>query len=346
MSLKDNIYRVKVFIKDKDKKPPLVMVSEFINLWISKGNIPMHYFGRFLYRKRYTNPSDYMDMKQYRAIIFSKRNNEDEYVHLLSNKFLFSLLCEKHRLPTPTVLSYNMRGNFFYADTLSRISKIDELIQFFETVFNTTSQKRLFIKSFCGYGGTEVFLVHREKLYEQLKNFGDILLTSAFIHQESIEQHSDLNKIYPNSVNTIRIETYIDKSGKANILGTFIRFGANGRVVDNVSSGGFYVPVHPETGTLMATGIQSMIFGGNEFKKHPDTNFQFEGFRIPFFDEAKNLCMKLTEYIPNRLAGWDIAITPSGPVVIEGNHTPGITVGEIGYGGYVKHPLFTEMISK
>lgn len=92
--------------------------------------------------------------------------------------------------------------------------------------------------------------------------FGDTLLTGAFVHQEGVDQHPEINKIYPHSVNTVGIESYIDNSGKTNILGTFIRFGTNGKVVDNVSSGGFYVPVDPETGRLKATGIQGMISGG------------------------------------------------------------------------------------
>lgn len=346
MGLKENYFRAKVFWNDPGKKPVTLMLREFIGLWAVKKSFPIHYIGRFLYRKGYKNPYDYMDMKQYRSIIYSKRNNQEEYVHLLSNKFLFSLLCEKYRLPVPKIFSYNMSNSFFLEEDILTIKKVKDLLKCFEKVFETWGIERLFVKSFCGYGGSEVFLLTRPALKEELKRFGIKIMNGAFIHQECILQHAEINEIYSHSVNTLRVETFIDNDGKVNILGMFMRFGSGGKFVDNVSSGGFYVPVEPSTGKLTAKGLQGMVFGGNVFYRHPDTGFEFEDYKVPYFVEAIDLCLKLVKYIPNRLAGWDIAFTPRGPVVVEGNHTPGITVGEIGYGGYVKHPLFKEMIGK
>ena len=42
--------------------------------------------------------------------------------------------------------------------------------------------------------------------------------------------------------------------------------------------------------------------------------------------------------------GWDIAITPNGPFVIEGNHNTGLMMTEVGYGGYKKHPLINKLL--
>ncbi|MDT7829339.1 sugar-transfer associated ATP-grasp domain-containing protein [Pricia sp. S334] len=346
MGLKENYAKVKVFWNDSDKKPVLLMLKEFFGLWAIKKSFPIHYIIRFLYRNEYKNPYDYLDMKQYRSIILSKKNNQEEYVHLLSDKFLFSLLCEKYGLPSPKVVSYNMNGSFFYNGKVQSAGIVEELFECFKNVLQTSGVKRLFIKSFCGYGGTEVFLLEYSSLKEDLKKFGNIILTGAFVHQEGIVQHAEVNKIYPHSINTLRVETYIENSGKINILGMVMRFGAGGKFVDNLSSGGFSVPVEPLTGNLMPKGLQRIRFGGNVYYRHPDTDFEFKGYKIPYFNEARQLCLQLAQHIPNRLVGWDIALTPNGPVVIEGNHTPGIMLGEIGYGGYVKHPLFNEMIGR
>ncbi len=321
------------------------MVREFFGLWLVKKNFPIHYFGKFLYRKDYKNPYDYMDMKQFRSIIYSKRNNQEEYVHLLSNKFHFSLLCEKYRLPTPRMVSYNMGNTFFYGDSVYTVEDQEGLFGCFDKVFKATGLEKLFIKSFCGYGGTEVLLLTHPRLKEQLNEFGHRLLKKAFVHQECIVQHAEINEIYSHCVNTLRVETFIDDSSKVNILGMFMRFGSGGKFVDNLTSGGFYVPVEPSTGKLKAQGLQKMISGGKVFSRHPDTDYEFKDYKLPDFEDARELCLKLAKYIPNRLAGWDIAFTPSGPIVVEGNHTPGMA-GEMGYGGYVKHPAFKEMMMK
>ena len=346
MGLKENFVRVKVFWNDPDKKPANLMLREFLGLWTVKKSFPIHYFGRFLYRKDCKNPYDYMDMQEYRSIIYSKQNNQEEYIHLLANKFLFSLFCEKYRLPVPKMSSYNMNGSFFYKDDVRPLSNVQTLTECIRKVFETSGYKKLFIKSFLGYGGGEVFLLTYSGLDEELQKVGTKILNGAFIHQECIVQHPEINEIYPHSVNTLRVETFIDSSGKVNILGMCMRFGSGGKFVDNVSSGGFYVPVDPSTGRLTEKGLQGMVFGGNVFYRHPDTGFEFKDYIVPYFNDARELCTKLARFIPNRLAGWDIAFTPKGPIVVEGNHTPGITIGEIGYGGYVKHPLFKEMMGK
>ena len=334
-----------VFIQDKDKKPFPKIFIEFFKLWLTKRSFPLHYFGRFLYRKEFTKPANYMDMKEFRSFINANKNNEPQFVHLLENKFMFSLFCKEHGLSTATNFSYNLKDTFFLDNKPIKVRSITDLKFFFSRVFKLNGIEELFLKSFNGYGGKEVFLLQKDRLDEKLIVIGNQLLNNCYVHQKVIKQHKNIGEIYPHSVNTIRIETYIDTQGNIHILGTLMRFGCGGKVIDNVSSGGFYVPIDKETGCLKEKGFRSMVFGGEQLKAHPDTNYIFENFKVPFFLEALDLVKKFTNCIPNRLIGWDIAITESGPLVLEGNNTPGITIGEIGNGGYVSHPLFSDMMS-
>ena len=50
--------------------------------------------------------------------------------------------------------------------------------------------------------------------------------------------------------------------------------------------------------------------------------------------------------MPERYVGWDIAITENGPILIEGNAAPQIGIGEIAYGGYKNHPLYSEILQE
>jgi hypothetical protein len=57
---------------------------------------------------------------------------------------------------------------------------------------------------------------------------------------------------------------------------------------------------------------------------------QFDGFPIPCFHEIENLVLetaKLEDKI--QVIGWDVAITPDGPVLIEGNRRPGFGLSQV-----------------
>ena len=46
--------------------------------------------------------------------------------------------------------------------------------------------------------------------------------------------------------------------------------------------------------------------------------------QLPFWNEVVEMLKRAMEEIPKvAYIGWDVAITPNGPVIIEGNTTPG-----------------------
>jgi len=64
---------------------------------------------------------------------------------------------------------------------------------------------------------------------------------------------------------------------------------------------------------------------GNPFGEHPVTGVAITGFQVPLYNEVLELVDRLARRVPAfPYIGWDIAITPSGPVVIEGNHNSGV----------------------
>jgi hypothetical protein len=56
---------------------------------------------------------------------------------------------------------------------------------------------------------------------------------------------------------------------------------------------------------------------GTRYQGHPDTGVRFEGHAVPFYEEAVALCRRF-------LIGWDVAITPRGPLILEPNLFPGL----------------------
>ncbi len=152
-------------------------------------------------------------------------------------------------------------------------------------------------------------------LYDTLKAAGQTLV------EEVLEQHREVSALYPGAINTVRMVTMTDDAGAPHLLYSAMRLGSGGAVVDNFNSGGMVIPVDPETGKLKGVAVNK---AGNTFANHPDTGLLFDGYPLPFWPECQALAFRAAVKIPTvRLVGWDLAITPGGPVLVEGNHYPG-----------------------
>ena len=99
-----------------------------------------------------------------------------------------------------------------------------------------------------------------------------------------------------------------------------IRVGSGTNDVDNFHSGGVY-SFFDEEGFITKPAIDRE---GTVHEEHPLTKTSFVGFKIPYCQEALDLCKTASKKIPQiAYVGWDIAITPQGPVILEGNELPG-----------------------
>ena len=152
-----------------------------------------------------------------------------------------------------------------------------------------------------------------------MENFKKLLLEKGIgILEEVVIQHPLMASLCPTSVNTCRIATLLGDK-KQGIVYAFLRIG-NGRVMDNVDCGGMAARIDVDSGTLKTVGADKQ---GNTFEKHPMTGTPIVGFTVPFWKEAKKMCLDAAQKVPQmRFVAWDVAITPDGPTFIEGNSFP------------------------
>ncbi len=186
-----------------------------------------------------------------------------------------------------------------------------------------------FFKPVVGWQGQDIYnlKVHDNTIllndkYTSLEDLKMCIHDQAII-QRAIEQHPQMSILYPKSVNTLRIVT-VRKDAEILILNCVCRIGANGNVYDNWSTGGIAVAVDTETGKLKKHGFFHPRYG-RMVTEHPDTKITFEGFEIPNFLQALQMAAKLHRFFYGlHSVGWDIAITPKGPLVVEGNDDWGL----------------------
>ncbi len=138
------------------------------------------------------------------------------------------------------------------------------------------------------------------------------------ILEEIVIQHPAMASLCPTSVNTCRIATLLGDK-REGIVYAFLRIG-NGKVMDNVDCGGMAARIDLDSGKLLTVGADK---AGNTYTRHPITGTEIIGFTVPYWEEAKAMCLEAAKKVPQmRFVAWDVAITPDGPTFIEGNSFP------------------------
>ena len=196
--------------------------------------------------------------------------------------------------------------------------------QFCETFKDT---ERVMYKPIAGHRGYGVEAIYLTP--ETMKDIYDRLVTyPEGVVEAFIKQHPEMCKLSPTSVNSLRFVTFssnkkpVTPDGKmVDIAYSIVRFGREGAIVDNLHSGGMVANVDLETGCLATDGADR---NGDMWVTHPDTGVTIKGFKIPYFEEAREM---VKEAIATRKVegyiGWDIAISENGPMLLEVNDRPG-----------------------
>lgn len=143
-----------------------------------------------------------------------------------------------------------------------------------------------------------------------------------WIVQPIIQQHRILSDLYPNSINTLRIDTFAE-DGVVQVCNAFLRMGMGGAVVDNASQGGLTAPVDAATGRVIGPGRQMTGFDPQQkiYSVHPDTGVTIEDIQLPDIAAAHKHIICAAQAMPQYgSVGWDVAFTTDGPIVVEGNY--------------------------
>jgi hypothetical protein len=337
-------------LKDPDRKTILRILFEFFYLFIIYRELPKHYFSRYLFKRGITNIKDYLPNK-FLGEKVTPFFNDKKFKEVLDNKLYFDLYYRQFNISLPKILMYNHKKNFILGTRSVKVSNIKDFNALLDEIFAQNPQyDSIFIKkTYSSSSGQTIYKLYRD----QFRNNPEIaieifeeVIRSEFLFQETIKQHPAVNKLNPASVNTIRIDTFVNKDGKIDIVSAHIRMSTNNSYVDNISAGGCFVGVGLQTGQLKKTGYSSIKFvGAKVFKEHPVTKSLFDNFSIPYFNEVEELVIKAAGLMAElRLVGWDVAIGETGPILVEGNSDYEIRGNDFAYGGYLANPIFRKVL--
>lgn len=268
------------------------------------------YWHQYLFSRNGIWSEKYIPASIYNSEIIH-RFNKFQFRHAYVDKGFYDTLF--HDFNRPKTIIKNVNG--YYYDDHCPISEA-------EAIERCSNLKEAIIKpSLGGTWGEGVRLVESANgIVTNMNTSVKALFESykrSFIVQERLEQHPDMSKLNPTSLNTIRVMSY-RKGDEIIMLYAVIRIGRNGQVVDNETAGGIKADIDLSSGK-----IKGVAFGSPKEPLMPKTDVGtvLNGFQIPCFKEILNMVKDMHYQLPYfNMVGWDMSVDENGkPALIEWN---------------------------
>jgi len=233
----------------------------------------------------------------------------------LGHKLAFAKVCKQFGLPTPTIAAIARNR---------RMTVLDR----------GALDGDLFLKPEQGRGaaGAEAFRRRADGRFaigDDALSLSDLLESIAAetrrapkLLQPLLTNHPSIADLAEQSLVTIRIFTAIAPGDRPVVTHAMLR------VISKLepnwpSSEEFAAAIDLATGRLGLMCGDTAIGPQHWYERHPVTNAPITGRIVPQWPAIHALALRAQQVFSDRiLVGWDVALTPDGPVLIEGNSYP------------------------
>jgi len=238
------------------------------------------------------------------------------------DKFVMSNLCRASGIPTPPILAVADTSVRIYSGTRKIIDRND-LIAF----LSENGGRPFFGKKLRGMEADQAFLSTNSSTSEvemhggrtvSIDDLFDLLQAGKFILQPVVRNHSFFED-YTRNLATLRAGVFVyDNLIKLAFL--FLRVPGGENVVDLFKApGNIAASLDPQTGRI--TGLkQRQKIGAVDLGNFPGATRNAIGEALPFWPEVVDIMTRVAgTFAPVRFQSMDIALTHTGPVLIEVN---------------------------
>ena len=287
-----NMFKTIDLVHDKTKKPKIFLFFDIINCGLRYQAGYVDYNLYEMYKMNHKERKTVITRGINNDII--KKYNDMSYAYKFEDKALFNHLFDKY-----------LNREWIYLKEAS-VADFKKYLK---------NKKEIIVKPLslsCGKGVEKLEV----KDYKVEDLYNHLLETDQTLVEDVAIQHPILNKVYPYSINTLRIVT-LNKV----VVAALLRIGNYSNVVDNFNHGGMVTTIDIETGMVNYPAIDK---NGNVYISHPQTKTKIVGIKIPMWDEVKKMCIEACDVVPEiGYVGWDVCLGENKPSLIEGNDFPG-----------------------
>ena len=300
------------------------VMRDYISLYRSKGLTHEEYY-EFEFEKRSEEfRRDFLGLNEQHYYL--DLLNPLKYMSLARNKYMTHKMLENTGIRTSELYCY-YQPEARYTVNAECAGDLVGVLQILKTkgvqscVIKTTESSHgdnVWVIKSIGYQDNDATLTRFDG---QELTLSSVLGEEALIFESVVRQTDQFAAFNASSVNTVRFMTALYPDGSAKVIATFIKIGRAGRCVDNAGGGGNVdVCVDVETGEIR----YAIQFDGwhnvKDIDCHPDNGNLLNEVVIENWEAVKADVIRFQQAFPYcKVAGWDIAITDEGPVVIEIN---------------------------
>lgn len=190
------------------------------------------------------------------------------------------------------------------------------------------SQKGVFV---CTIENNNIVIMNKRF---SIAEFGRFLGRGKWVVQDFICPNKEIRRFNNSALNIARIVT-IRRGETIEYLSGFQSFATGSKSIDNWGDDAIFVGIDISASCLKKYGFYHPCSSkGTITDSHPDSRIRFEGYRMPELNEAVELCKRAHRLLFFAfIIGWDVAMTDSGPMILEANETPGINAVQCLDGG-------------
>ncbi len=293
--------------------------EEAFRLGLFNTNLRPDEFSKYLSRKKLTK--------------IQKALNPESWESLLKNKGLFYRYCMAQGIAVPKLYAVFFKRSAGWSCDGSILACPGNWVEFFDKNFAS----EFVIKPSRGAFGKGVKVFNRQgggfvdpfsKTYKALDIYSIMLSDpehDSFVIQERLKNHPEIIRLTNTKhLQTVRITTFLDRANRCHIIHAHIKLVTGRGITDAFEyglTGNIQASASLDDGALRpAVTLKLDGSGVKNISAHPKTGICFDQFQLPMWSRACKLVKDIApKFLPIRTVGWDVALTPTVPVIVEGN---------------------------
>jgi putative polysaccharide biosynthesis protein len=143
----------------------------------------------------------------------------------------------------------------------------------------------------------------------------------GFIFQTALTQHKVLADVAGSAIGTMRVVT-VRESDTPRVLYTVWKIPSPDAMSDNFWQSGSMIAQVDANGQVGACKVGTGL-AARYIETHPVSGARFDAVQVPHWGAVQKVASQAHALFPEfGVIGWDMAVTPDGPVIIEANDNP------------------------